>query len=205
MHIDERRTRPLTRRMRVLLTLLAGLVLAVPAPAHAQTVETAAVANNTTDDTTRVQTMFQIRRSLDDEVEARNAAAATASCTDCRTTAVSFQIALATGGPHTAVAENYAIALNHECTRCTTAAFAYQFFIANDAGPVRFTPEGAERLAEVQSAVTSLSASWIPPEELAVRLDGYADEVSDVLADEMRAIGQPDTVPVRADRDVVRS
>lgn len=195
----------MNRRLRVLLPLLAVSLLAVPAPAYAQTLETAAVASNRTDDATRVQTMFQVRRSLDDEVEARNAAVASASCTDCRTTAVSFQIALATGGPHTAVAENYAIAINDECLRCVTAAFAYQFFIANDAGPVRFTPQGNRRLAEVQSAVASLSQSWIPPDELAVRLDAYADEVRDILADEMRTIGQPDTVPVRAVRDVATS
>src|SRR4051794_25480086 len=107
--------------------LLAGALLAAPPPAVAQ--DTAAVAINTKDGSELWKFAFQVRRTMHDVVDATNAAAAVASCTECTTVAISFQVVLAGGEPGTVTPTNLALAYNEQCTTCMTAAFAYQFVI----------------------------------------------------------------------------
>ena len=60
-------------------------------------------------------------------VDHKNIANAAARCTDCRATAIAFQIVLVNGSPTQLVPHNQAVAINDQCTNCVVYAGARQF------------------------------------------------------------------------------
>jgi putative peptide zinc metalloprotease protein len=176
-------------RPRILLAILLAVALALaPGAAPAAAQDTAAVAINTRDGSELFRFAFNVRRTMQDVVDNTNAAVAVASCTECETIAISFQVVLAGGDPSTVTPTNLALAINEECTSCVTAAYAYQFVLGTD-GPVHFTAEGNQRLAELRNRLRALEEQELTPDQLQVALDEAADELSDILAHELVATG----------------
>ena len=75
-----------------------------------------------------------------------NTAQAGARCTDCRATAIAFQVVIVEGQPTQVAPVNKAVAVNDQCTRCVVYAGARQLVRVVDK-PVRFTAKGALTLA----------------------------------------------------------
>jgi putative peptide zinc metalloprotease protein len=181
----------MTPLRRILLALLAAAMMSTTitaAPALAQG-DTAAVAINTKDGGELFKFAFQVRRTMKDVVENNNAAVAYASCTECTTVAISFQVVLAGGSPTTVTPTNIALAINDQCSSCLTAAFAYQFVLAG-AGPYRFTPEGSQRIAALRKELRRLEGEELTIDQLAAALDEAKTELRDILATEV-IVGHP--------------
>lgn len=164
--------------------------LAAPSAAHAAGGDTTAVAINTHDGLSLFRLAFAVRRVAGGVVDETNAAVAYASCEQCQTVAVAFQVVLLTADPDVVAPENYAIAVNEGCNSCETLASAYQFVLGTD-GPVRFSPEGNRRLADVRRRLQQLRRSELGIEEIQAELDDIADEVRAVLRNELVRAGRP--------------
>jgi putative peptide zinc metalloprotease protein len=166
--------------------------------AHAQEIEiggggdNTAVVVNTQDGSARFRLSFKIVRTDKDVVDNDNAAVAIASCTDCRTIAVAFQVVLVFGEPSTLTTDNLAIAMNIECTNCETLASAYQWVLGTD-GKIHLSKEAKAAIAEIKKALHDLVRSDLPLDELQAQLDQLADQLETVLAQELVAAGPPGT------------
>lgn len=172
---------------RILLLSLAvqGLSLV---PVHAQ--DSAAVAVNTRDGSSVFRLSFSVKRVMDSNVDADNAAVAYASCTDCRTVAVSIQVVLAMGDVDSVTTDNLAMSLNYECSECETLASAFQYVFGNGE-PVRFTADGSRRLADIRRRFQELRRrDELTLQELEAEIKRLADEVAEVVKAELVATGQ---------------
>jgi putative peptide zinc metalloprotease protein len=85
------------------------------------------VAVNTTDGSTQYKVAVALVWVTDGgPVEQRNEAWALASCTNCTTVAVAFQVVLVVGYAQVVTPINAAVAVNYACDACHTAAVALQ-------------------------------------------------------------------------------
>ena len=89
------------------------------------------------------------------EVDDRNEAWALASCEDCVTRAVAFQLLLLVGDFDVVTPVNSAVAANYECTRCTTEAIATQLVISLTGMP---SPEAQQLIEDAMRRLRSLEA-----------------------------------------------
>jgi putative peptide zinc metalloprotease protein len=117
-----------------------------------------------------------------------NLASARASCTDCRTVAVALQAVVVISDPDTASPRNAAVAVNAGCTNCQTFAYAWQYVVSTG-GPVRFTPEAEQTIADLRAEASSLAASDLPFPELVDQLDAVAADFRAVVDGEMQRVG----------------
>ncbi|HEX9968810.1 MAG TPA: hypothetical protein VGB03_01625 [Acidimicrobiales bacterium] len=181
--------------MRKLLALSLAAVLSVGAaatPAGAGTQgDTTAVAVNTRDGADVFRLAFSIRRVMSETVDTSNAAAAVASCTDCQTVAIAFQVLLVFSDPEVVTPENLALAMNIECSLCDTLASAYQLVLTTD-GVVRLTAEGNRRVQEIRLALLQLRDSGLSGPELQAEIDKLYDELAEVIATELEPAGAPE-------------
>ena len=83
-------------------------------------------------------------------VDNRNEAYALASCTDCTTVAVAFQVVLVIGQSDAVAPVNVAVAANGGCVRCTTTALARQLLVTLREAP------SAELRAQIEAAMARL-------------------------------------------------
>ena len=147
----------LTRRV-ALLALLAAACLVTPPGAqaagqrHHDNVATAVVEQ---DGGRAFDLAFAVVTQKAGVVDQFNAANAGARCTDCRATAIAFQVVLVSGVPDAVTPHNRAVAVNDACTRCVVAAEARQFVRVVDQ-PVKFTDAGRETLADVRRHLRAL-------------------------------------------------
>jgi putative peptide zinc metalloprotease protein len=185
------------RRLAVVLAcIIAAPVLAV-APAAAGELaqggdDNAAVAVNTEDGASVFRLAFSIRKVNNGVVDQTNSAYALASCTDCQTVALAFQVVLVRGDADVVVPENTAVAFNDQCVECLTYASATQIVLGVD-GPTRFTAEGRQRLAvlyqslrDLEDQVATLSAS-----ELHAAVTAAKTELIAILGTELVPAGRP--------------
>jgi putative peptide zinc metalloprotease protein len=178
-------------------TLTVGLAWGGTA-AYAQEIEiggggdNTAIVVNTKDGSARFRLSFKIVRTNSDVVDNDNAAVAIASCTDCRTIAIAFQVVLVFGEPSTLTTDNLAIAMNIECTNCETLASAYQWVLGTD-GKLHLSKDGKEAISEIKKALHDLIRSDLPLDELQAQLDQLADRLEAVLAQELVTAGPPGT------------
>jgi putative peptide zinc metalloprotease protein len=202
---------------RLLITCAAlvaalGLAAVKPAAALAEGAggDTAAVAVNTKDGASIFKLAFAIKRVAGDVVDNSNAAVAFASCSNCRTVAISIQVVLVTGNPSTVTPENVALAINQNCTSCETLATAYQFAISTH-GPVRFTQVGRKEIHEILKELRALKDSTEPVDKVQAKVDELMKRLVFVLKHELVNVGkdendegddgqdsqkdQPDTLP----------
>lgn len=171
---------------------IASGVWTVP-PSHAQ--DTTAVVVTTHDGLDMFRLIFQVRRASGDVVDGTNAAVAYSSCTDCQAVAIAFQILLAGDGSSTVSPENLALAINQECTLCVSFASAYQFVLANGDGPIIFTADGNQALAQIRARLQQLRGEDLSPEELDAELDAIADEIRVILTTQTVSAGAPEASP----------
>lgn len=163
--------------------------------------DNAAIAFNTRDDSTSFASRFRIVRSKNETVDQQNAAIAYANCDSCRTVANATQVVLVMDdGPEVIAPTNVAVAVNENCTDCETLANAYQAVIGAG-GPVRFTPEGNRRIAEIRKKYQQLRNSGLSIEEIQAELDAYEAELNDVLADELVPAGNSGNAPSNSESE----
>ncbi|MBA2460236.1 MAG: hypothetical protein H0V45_00465 [Actinobacteria bacterium] len=184
----------MTRKIALLLSLLA-LALGAPGLAHAEGAggDNTAVAVNTRDGSTLFRFAFSIKRVMGEVVDNTNAAVSYASCDSCQTVAIAIQVVLVSGSPDVVTPENYAIAINDSCTSCDTLATAYQYVFGVGDGKVHFTAEGNQRIAEIRRQIRQLRNSDLSIEEIQARVDTLADDLYDVLRNELVAAGKSGT------------
>jgi putative peptide zinc metalloprotease protein len=180
---------------RLLITcaaLVAALALAglKPTIAAAATTggDTAAIAVNTKDDSSIFKLAFAIKRIAGDVVDNSNAAVSFASCTNCRTVAISIQIVLVTDNPSTVTPENLALAINQNCTSCETLATAYQFVLSTH-GQVRFTQAGRKEIHAILQELRALKDSTEPVADVQAKVDALMQRLAVVLRNELVHVG----------------
>lgn len=176
------------RAIAVPVALLAALALAAAKPDAAAAQDNAAVAVNLKDGASIFRLAFKIARVNREVVDNTNAAVAFATCEECQTIAVAFQVVLIFSDPDVVTPTNLALALNYECTSCQTLASAYQFVLTTG-GPVRFTSEGHKRIAELRRAIRELLRSDASIVDIQAELDVLADELREVIRTELVAAG----------------
>lgn len=202
----------MTRLRRALLALCfatLGLVaLASPASAQAQFGEddNHAVAINTEDGASVFRIAFSVRWVTDGVVDQTNAAVALASCVDCQTVALAFQVVFVQGGANTVTPENLALAYNEQCVACVTYASATQVVLGVD-GPVRLTGEGWRRLAAFHRSLRELedAAPTLTVSQLNAQVQAAKQELLSILATEVVPIGPPPDEEAEADESTTTS
>ena len=188
----------MTRFWRALLALsFATLgVVAIASPASAQAKfgedDNHAVAINTEDGASVFRIAFSVRWVTDGVVDQTNAAVALASCVDCQTVALAFQVVFVQGGANTVTPENLALAYNEQCVACVTYASATQVVLGVD-GPVRLTGEGWRRLAAFHRSLRDLedAAPTLTISQLNAQVQAAKQELLSILATEVVPIGPP--------------
>lgn len=191
---------PYLKKTIACLAAAAAALAFAPRPVAAQTganQDSAAVAVNTRDGSSVWRISFQVKRIMDSDVDADNAAVAYASCSECETVAISFQVVLAMGDVDSLTTDNLALAMNVECSECETLAAAYQYVFGNGE-MVRFTADGQRRLAQIRRELQALRTGDLTIEELAARLEELAEEVAQVVEEEIVTI-EPGVAPEASD------
>jgi putative peptide zinc metalloprotease protein len=190
--------------MRTIGRFLAGVLLCIgltAAPAAASDDapggdDNAAVAVNTQDGGSVFRLAFSIRRVSNGVVDQTNAAYALASCTDCQTVALAFQVVLVRGDADVVVPENTAVAYNDQCVECLTYASATQIVLGVD-GPVRFTADGRQRLAELYRSLRDLEdqVATMSAAELHGAVTAAKEELIAILSEELVPAGASGSAP----------
>ena len=174
------------RRLLALTALVPLLVAVFAPPAAAAGDDNTAVAVNTEDGGSVFRLAFAVRQVANGVIDETNSAYALASCTDCQTVALAFQVVLATADVDVAVPENRAVAYNEQCAECVTYASAMQVVLGFD-GPVRFTAEGRQRLAALRETLRGLEerAPSLTVQELNAEVQAAKAELIAILNQEL--------------------
>ena len=175
------------RRLLALAVLVPLSVALFASPAAADTGDdNSAVAVNTEDGASIFRLAFAVRQVANGVIDETNSAYALASCTDCQTIALAFQVVLATADVDVAVPENRAVAYNDQCAECVTYASAMQVVLGFD-GPVRFTAEGRQRLAALRQSLRGLEerAPGLTVQQLNAEVQAAKAELIAILDQEL--------------------
>jgi putative peptide zinc metalloprotease protein len=164
--------------------LFAALAAGAAAPAPALAQDNQAIAVNLRDGAEVLRFAFDVTRVTRGVVDQQNAAVAYASCEECRTIAVAFQIVLVASDPEVVTPENVALAINYECTSCETLASAYQF-VFSVPERFRFSKDAKERINEIRHELRRLLRSDAPIAELQAQIDALADELRAVIREDI--------------------
>jgi putative peptide zinc metalloprotease protein len=152
-----------------------------------------AAAYNTTDDSATYDVAFALVWATGDEVLNVNEAHAYASCTNCVTVAVAFQVVLIMDDARVVVPQNLSVAANYKCYRCITAALASQLVLSVEETPRReqllSLGEVWDRLTTLGKTITAYSLA-----EISVRLEAFKAEIVAILGDAPPLL--PGTPPV---------
>lgn len=139
-----------------------------------------ALSVNTHDGSTVYDVAFALVWASGDEVRNVNEAHAYASCSDCVTVAVAFQVVLISEDAHVVVPQNLAVAANSDCYRCITAAIASQLVLSVESAP------GEQQLAALGDLWNRLlrfgqtiTAYSLP--EIQAQLEGFQAEIVAIL------------------------
>ena len=135
-----------------------------------------AMAVNTTDGSALYDVAFALVWADGDTVANTNEAYALASCTECQTVAVAFQVVLIVGNANVVVPENVAAAVNYGCVQCVTQALATQLVVTLS-GPL-----SAQSTAQLESLWKEISAfgdsiQGVPLSELQDRLTEFERQI----------------------------
>lgn len=149
-----------------------------------------ALAVNTSNGTTQYDVAISlVWVPAGEEALNTNEAYAFASCSDCASVAVAFQVVLVLGDNHVSAPENIAGAVNSDCVNCLTYALAKQLFVTLD-GPLS------------EGAMASLDAVWAELAEFADHIESVPlsqiDDQLDQFEAQILAIieaDQPGTLP----------
>ena len=145
-----------------------------------------ALATNTTDGSTVYDVAFALVWVTGDEVENVNEAYAYASCEDCVTVAVAFQVVLIMDDAHVVVPQNLAVAANYDCYRCITAAVASQLVLSVEAEPgedqLRSLTAVWNQLLHLGQTITSYSLG-----QIVAQLDAVKEAIVAILGADPQA------------------
>lgn len=142
-----------------------------------------AFALNTTDGTTLYDVAFAFVWADDGTVLNKNEAYAFASCQDCTTVAIAFQIVLVIGQADVAIPQNLAGSLNYTCVQCVTQALAQQLVLTLPAIPSDATVAELEALfVEIQEFGGNLEGLSI--EQVRAQLTEYEAQLLEVVEGE---------------------
>jgi putative peptide zinc metalloprotease protein len=116
----------------------------------------------------------------DEPVLNTNEAYAFASCTDCVTVAVAFQVVVIVGSADVVIPQNLSAAVNYECFECITAAIAHQLMVTVESLP------GVEEqiaLAEIWDEIGEFADAipTLPLAEVIARLEEYKEQIVSIL------------------------
>jgi putative peptide zinc metalloprotease protein len=160
-----------------------------PAPGEG---DNQALAVNTQDGSTVYDVAFALVWADGATAENVNSAYALASCANCTTVAVAFQVVLVIGQSDVAP-QNLAAAVNYSCISCVTGALAQQLVLTLD-GPLDAATE--RELAELWTRIakygTTLEGRSLT--EIRAQLTEFEREILALLADHVR---QPSTAGSR--------
>ena len=150
-----------------------------------------ALALNTQDGATTYDVAFAIVWVTDGgaPLDHRNEAFAFASCTDCTTVAVAFQVILAIGQVDVVVPENISMAINYGCDACTTYALAVQLVATLTEMP---SDEAMAAIAAVWDEVEALDLAAVGVEGIQAQLAAAEAAILQILLGDDGADG-PDT------------
>ena len=168
--------------MRTVITTAKGGVghsLPFALPDDIRPGETRALAVNTHDGAVVYDVAYALVTVTDGApVTNVNDAWALASCTDCTTVAVSFQVVLVVGQSNVVTPVNAAVAANGNCVRCLTTAMAVQLVITLNQAP------SAEVQQQLQAALGRLDGveGLDPPAVLAL-VNAVQQQVVTILTD----------------------
>lgn len=109
-----------------------------------------------------------------------NEAYALASCTDCVTVALAFQVVVIVGDANVVVPQNLSAAVNYECFECITASVASQLVVTIEDLPGF---EGQIAMAELWEEISAFAASipTMPLADVLARLEAYKQEIIEIL------------------------
>jgi hypothetical protein len=174
----------MTRPVRALAVLLA-LACAPPAGAQAAARHDNLASASAESDGSHVSDFaWSVSRQSGGDVDQLNSATASARCTDCRATAIAFQVVLVSGGAGAVTPHNRAVAVNDQCTRCVVAAEARQFVRVVDE-PAKFTDEGMQELADIRQDLRVLAGAELSVADLDAAVERDEARVLHVLDTEV--------------------
>jgi len=139
-----------------------------------------ALAVNTEDGSVLYDVSFALVWADGDEALNVNEAYALASCQDCRTVAVAFQVVLLVGSVDVVVPQNLAAAVNYACIECVTYALATQLVVSL---PGELSADGQEALAAIWAELQEFGENIedVPLAELRDRLTEFEERILDVV------------------------
>ena len=158
-----------------------------------------AAAYNTTDGAMMYDVAFALVWATGDDVRNVNEAHAYASCSNCVTVAVAFQVVLIMDNAHVAVPQNLSVAANYDCYQCITAAIASQLVLSVEDAPGDEQQLAISdvwgRLTEFGRTITAYSLA-----EISTQLDAFKAEISAILnapasTPDVTAASSPDATP----------
>ena len=145
-----------------------------------------AVATTVTDGTRAFDFSWSLDRQKGGVVGHQNTANAAARCTDCRATAIAFQVVLASRGTTVGTVRNQAVAINDQCTNCVVFAGARQFVrVIADANNAAFTDAGRATLSDVRNDLRALEAQDLDVDALTAAVEAQEARVLKVLTEEV--------------------
>ena len=146
-----------------------------------------ALAVNNTDGSVEYDVSFALVWADGDTALNRNEAYALASCRDCTTVAVAFQVVVLVGSVDVVVPENIAAAVNYACVQCVTYALATQLVVTLD-GPL--SADGMQALADIWAELAAFGEEIedLPLAELRSRLTEFERRILAVVQEDPAAV-----------------
>ncbi|TFV73901.1 M50 family peptidase [Blastococcus sp. CT_GayMR19] len=169
-----------------------------PAPGEG---DNQALAVNTEDGSVVYDVTFALVWADEDAVLNRNEAYALASCRDCRTVAVAFQVVLVVGSVDVVVPQNLAAAVNYACLQCVTQALATQLVVSL---PGELSEDGTRYLAAIWAELAEFGEQieGVPLAELRDRLTEFETRILDVVRADAETSGTEPAQPAEPSEDV---
>lgn len=162
--------------------------------------DTIAVATTEVDGARAFDFEWSLHRQRAGIVDHRNIANAAARCTDCRATAIAFQVVLVEGSPSQLTPRNQAVAINDQCTRCVVYAGARQFVRVVPEG-TRITRDGLYTLVDVRRDLAALEGQDLDVAALTAAVETQESRVLQVLTEELHtSSGKQSSARDREDR-----
>ncbi|HEV7146055.1 MAG TPA: hypothetical protein VGN48_03555 [Pedococcus sp.] len=139
-----------------------------------------ALAVNTKDGSTQYDIAFALVWADGSGVTNTNAAYAFASCRQCTTVAIAFQVVLITGSARVVIPQNISGALNYSCVQCLTYALAQQLILTV---PGNVTPQERQRLDALWAQISTFAATIkdLPLDQIRTRLLAYQAQIQSIV------------------------
>ncbi|MEV0726861.1 hypothetical protein AB0I37_29325 [Micromonospora purpureochromogenes] len=153
-----------------------------------------ALAVNTEDGSTLYDVAFALVWATDDTIDNNNAAYALASCQDCQTVAVAFQVVLVVGPADVVVPENISAAVNYSCQECLTYALASQLVVTL---PGELSDDIKARLTALWEQIEEFGQNLqaLTPQQIQAQLESYKAQILAIISADPAASPTPSRAP----------